>query len=216
MGRLRGKHQRVFGARAVATNRMHVFVHGVETGVRQPGFIKVQGVNFRAQHLFDHFHVVQNTIVGALRDRQNAGLLVLGFAGKRMVCNFLGNALGLEFLKRNWTNNAQMIARGCQEHGNGTGHGDRMQNRFVTVAVYHHDIAGCHVGMPHHFVGSRCSVGHKETVVCIENTRRVAFRSCNRTGVVQQLTQFIYSVTHVGTQHVFTKKLVEHLPNRAF
>jgi len=161
---------------------MHVFVHGVEAGVRQPSFIKVQGVNFRTQYFLDHFHVVQHTIVGALRDRQNAGLLVLGFAGKRMVRNFLGNALGLEFIQRDWTNDAQVISRGCQEHGNGTGHGDRMQNRFVTVAVHHHDVAGRNVGMPYHFVGRRSSVGHKKQWSALKI--RAALRSEAATGPV--------------------------------
>ncbi len=34
--------------------------------------------------------------------------------------------------------------------------------------------------------------------------------------MIKQLTQLVDRVTDVGTQHVFAKKLVKHLPHRAF
>ena len=69
--------------------------------------------------------------------------------------------------------------------------------------------------VPHHLVAGAGAVGDEEAVVGVEDTGRIAFRGRHRAGVVQQLTQFVHGVAHVGTQHVFTKELVEHLADRA-
>lgn len=53
-------------------------------------------------------------------------------------------------------------------------------------------------------------------MVSIENSRGVAFAFANGAIVVQQLAQFFNRIAYVSTQHVFTIKLVVHLPNRAF
>ena len=53
-------------------------------------------------------------------------------------------------------------------------------------------------------------------MVGIKNTRGIALALANRTVVVQQLAQLFHRIAHVGAQHVFTKKLVKHLPHRAF
>ena len=44
--------------------------------------------------------------------------------------------------------------------------------------------------------------------------RSVALGSGHRPSVIKQLAQLFHRIAHVGTQHVFTKKLVEHLPDR--
>ena len=48
-------------------------------------------------------------------------------------------------------------------------------------------------------------------MIRIEDSRGIAFRGGNWTGMVQQLAQFFHRVTDVGPQHVFTKELVKHL-----
>ncbi len=53
-------------------------------------------------------------------------------------------------------------------------------------------------------------------MVGVENTGCIALGFGNRAGVVKQLTQLIDRITYVGTQHVFTKKLMKHLPHGAF
>ena len=52
-------------------------------------------------------------------------------------------------------------------------------------------------------------------MIRMKNSRRIEFGLCNRAGVVQQLAQFIDGITHVGTQHVFAKELMEHLSDGA-
>src|SRR5665647_469514 len=53
-------------------------------------------------------------------------------------------------------------------------------------------------------------------MVAIEDARRVTLRCRYRAGVVKQLAEFIHRVTDIGAQHIFTKKLVEHLADRGF
>ena len=86
----------------------------------------------------------------------------------------------------------------------------------MAIAVDHHDIVWRHGVVPNHFVGGAGAVGHKEAVVRIEDTRRVAFALANCAVVVEQLTEFFYRVAHVSTQHVLTIKLVVHLAYGAF
>ena len=69
--------------------------------------------------------------------------------------------------------------------------------------------------VPDDFVGGAGAVGDKKAVVGIENSRGVALALTNGPVVVEQLAQLFHCVAHVGTQHVFTKKLVKHLTNRA-
>ena len=69
--------------------------------------------------------------------------------------------------------------------------------------------------MPHYFVGGASAVGHKEAVVSIEDTSGITLALTDCTVVIQKLTQLLHRVTHVGTQHVFTIKLVVHLAHRA-
>ena len=85
----------------------------------------------------------------------------------------------------------------------------------MTVAIDDHDVAGRDVGVPNHFVRRRRAIGHEEAVIGVEDARRVALGFGHRPAVVQQLAQFLDRVAHVGTQHVFTKELVEHLANWA-
>ena len=52
-------------------------------------------------------------------------------------------------------------------------------------------------------------------MIGIEDARRVTLAGANRAIMVQQLTQLFHCITDVSTQHVLTKKLVEHLAHRA-
>ena len=49
-----------------------------------------------------------------------------------------------------------------------------------------------------------------------EDARRIALAGANRAVVVEQLSEFFHCIAYVSTQHVLPKKLVKHLPNRAF
>ena len=128
---------------------------------------------------------------------------------------FLLDVFRLEFLQRNRPDDAVMVARRRQEHRHRAGHDDGVQNGLVAVAIHHHHVAGRHGGMPHHLVGGGGAVGDEKQVVGVENPRGIALAGRYRTGVVEQLAQFVHRVAHVGAQHVLAEELVEHLPHRA-
>ena len=85
----------------------------------------------------------------------------------------------------------------------------------MTVAVDQDDVTRRHGRVPHHLVGGRSAVRHKEQMVAVENARGIALRGRHRPRVIEQLAKFIDGVTDVGAQHVLAKELVEHLPDRA-
>ena len=202
----------VFRARAILADGVHVFVKVVEGRMRQPGFVEVQGFHLAVKRFLQGLHVIEHTVVGGLRNGQNArpGLLVLD---ERVRLDFLADIFELEFLQRNRPDDAQMIARRHQEHRVGAGHDDRMQDRFMAVAVDDNGIAGRHIGMPHHLVRGGGAISNEEAVVGIENARRIALGGAHRTIVVEQLAQFLHCITNICAQHVFTEKLMEHLAN---
>ena len=177
---------------------MHVLVEVVERRVRQPGFIEVQRIDAIAEHFLQHFHVVEHAVVGRLRDREDARLGFL-VGDERIGVDFFLDARGAEFSQRNRPDNAQVIARRHQEYRIGPGHDDGVQNRNVAIAIHHHRVARCHIGVPDHLVRGRGAVGDEETVIGIENTRGVSFGGRDRTSVIEQLAQLIDGIADVGT-----------------
>ena len=141
--------------------------------------------------------------------------LVLTPRANGLASIFLADVLRLEFLQRNRSDDAVMVARRRQEHRHRAGHDDGVQNGFVAVAIHDHHVAGRHGGVPHHLVRGGGAVGDEKQVVGVENPRGVAFAGRDRAGVVEQLAQFVHRVAHVGAQHVLAEELVEHLSHRA-
>ena len=68
----------VFRARAVLAHRVVGAVELVEGRVRQPGFVEVQGVDVAVERVLDGLGVVEHSVVGALRQGQDARLHRLG------------------------------------------------------------------------------------------------------------------------------------------
>jgi len=63
----------------------------------------------------------------------------------------------LELALRNRADDAEVVARGRQEHRDRPGHDDGVQDGLVAVAVHDHDVTGRHRVVPHHLVrGARC------------------------------------------------------------
>ena len=201
--------------RTIATDRVHVAIEIVERRVRQPSFVEVQRIDLSVEQLLQHFDVVNDPVVSALRDRQDSrlatGMRCLSCASERIRVDLFLNVLGMKFFQRNRADQPEVVSFGRQENRHRTGHDDRVQNRFVAISIDDHDVTGGDGRVPHHFVGRRRSVGDKETMVGIKNSRRIAFGRGDRTGVVEQLPEFFHRIANVGTQHVFTKKLVKHL-----
>lgn len=212
---VRGEHHGVLAARAVRADRVHVAVVLVEGRVRQPGLVEMQRVDVGAQLFLDHLDVVDDAVIGALRQREDARLLVQRLARERVGLDLAADVFRVEFVERDRSDDAQVVARGAQEHRDRAGHGDGVQDRLVAVAVHHHHVAGGHVGMPDDLVRRRGAVGDEEAVVGMENARGIQLGLGHRAGVVQQLAQLVDRVADVGAQHVLAEELVEHLAHRA-
>ena len=199
---------------------MHIFVEVVKGSVRQPSFIEMQCTDLPVEQFLEHFDVVNDPIVGTLSDRQDAWHAIrmerLSLSRKGILGNLASNTLWQKLVPWNRANNPQIVSRRAQEYRYRTGHDDRVQNRLVAITVHDDDITICDCRMPNDFVRGGGSVGHKETMICTKNSRSIAFRRCHGAGMVEQLTKFFNSVTHVGPQHVFAKELVKHLPHWAF
>ena len=175
----------------------------------------MQCINFTVQHGFDGFDIIQNTVISALGDRQYPGF---GFypAGKRVGVDFTLYIFGLEFIERNRPDNTVVITGRHQEHRDRAGHNYGMQYRFMAVPVNHDDIIRCDRRVPDDFIGGRGAIGDEEQMIRAKNSCCVAFGSRHRAGMVKQLTQLFYRIANVCAEHILTKKLVEHLPYRAF
>ena len=114
--RVRGEDDRVLAARTVLPDRVHVAVELVERRVRQPRLVEVQRLDAVVQHALQHLDVVGDAVVRALRERQDARLLVLGLARERIGLDAPGDVLRLEFVERDRPDDAEVVARGRQEH----------------------------------------------------------------------------------------------------
>ena len=111
MGRLSGENQGVVRARAAGANRVHIVIEGVEGGVRQPCFVKMQGVYGRVENVFDLFDVVHNPIVGTLGNGQDTWLFVFSMTGKGVVFDLFPYCRWIKLTLWNGANNAVVIAR---------------------------------------------------------------------------------------------------------
>ncbi len=85
----------------------------------------------------------------------------------------------------------------------------------MAVAIDDDNVVGRDIGVPHHLVRRRRAIGDEEAVIGVEDPRGVALGRGDRTGVVEELAQFVHGVAHVGAQHVLAEELVEHLADRA-
>ena len=216
VGGVRREHHRLGTAGAIRPDRVHVTVKLVKRRVRQPGFVEMQRVDHVAELGLDHLDVIDHPVVRALRERQDPWLLVLDRPRERVGLDLAHDVFGLEFGERNRPDDAQVISRRPQEHRNRSGHGDRVQDRLVTIAIDHHDVVGGHVGVPDDLVGGRRAIRDEITVVGVEDARRVEFGFGDRTSMVKQLPEFVHRVADIRAQHVFAEELVKHLPDRAF
>lgn len=70
--------------------------------------------------------------------------------------------------------------------------------------------------MPDDLVGGRGAIGDEIAVIRVENAGGIAFALGDRAGMVKQLAEFLDGIADVGTKHVFTEELVEHLADRRF
>ena len=130
MRRMRRKHHRTFRSRTILADGVHVFIELVKRRMRQPRFIKMQRPNFAVKQPDQRFHVIDDPVIGALRDCQNSrlpiGMLGLSRLRKRIGLNLLLDILRTKFFQRNRTNNPQMISCRCQKDRYGPRHDDRM------------------------------------------------------------------------------------------
>jgi hypothetical protein len=74
VSRLRRENHRVLAARPVGADGMVIAVEIVEGGVRQPGFVEMQGVDLAVELFLDVLDVVEDAVIGRLGDGQHARL----------------------------------------------------------------------------------------------------------------------------------------------
>ena len=213
--RVRRENDRFLGARPVLADGVHVLVELVERGVRQPRLVEMQRIDEVVERLLEHFHVVGDAVVSTLGDGKNPRLLVLRHARKGVGFDLLADVLGLEFVERDRSDDAQMIALGRKEHGDRAGHRNCVQDRHVAVAIDDDDIIRRDVCMPDHLVRRRRAVGHEKTVIGVEDARRVSLRRSHRAGVIEQLAELVDRVADIGAKHVLAEELMEHLTHGA-
>ena len=225
--RLRRKDHRrtVAWPRRPPADGMHVAVVRVERGMRQPGFVEVQRVDLAVEQRLYGLDVVEDAVVGALRQCEHARLVArrrvprapgcTGALDQRMALDLLRDRLPLELFQRNRADDPVVIARRRQEHRDRAGHRDRMQDRLVAIAVDDHHVARSHDVVPDDLVRRRRAVGDEEQMIGAEDARGVAFARRHRPGVVEQLPEFVHRIADVRPQHVLAEELVEHLADRA-
>ena len=131
---LRGKHQRILGARPVFTDGMHAFVEIMEGRMRQPGLVEVQGIDITTEQVLDGIDVVNDAVVGALGNGENAWLSLDVFR-ERMRRDFFLDVLGPEFVERNRANNAVVVAGRRKKHRDRTTHDNCVQNRLMAITI---------------------------------------------------------------------------------
>ena len=186
MRRLRREHHRVLAARAIGADRVKLVIERMEGCVRQPSLVEVQILDIFAERFLDRLDVVDDTIVRGLGERHHAWSHAL-VPDQRIRIDLALNRLGVEFFKRNRADDSKVIARGLKEDRQRAGHHERMQHRFMAVAIDQYDIVRAHRRMPHDLVRGGRAVGDEEQVIGVEDPRRVALGRRDRPGVVKQL-----------------------------
>ena len=79
--------------------------------MRQPRLVEVQRIDIGRQRLLEHFHVVDDPVVSALRDRQDPRLLVLGLAREWIRVDAPADALRPELVEPDGPDDAEMVTR---------------------------------------------------------------------------------------------------------
>ena len=209
---------RMLGTPALAAHGVIGAIEGMERRVRDPGLVKMQVINVAIKHQLDLLSIVEDAVIGRLRQRHDPRLDCLGVdALQQRVRPYLGtDGFRLELGMGNGANDAPVVPGWPQKDRDGAGHNDRMQDRLVAVAVHDHHIAGCNGMVPHHLVRGRGAVGHEEAVISIEDPRGIAFRRADSTIMIQKLSQLLDRVADIGPQHVLAVELVIHLSDGRF
>ena len=130
---LRGVDDSRLGANALFAHRMVGAVKRMKRSVRQPGFVEMQVFYIAIEHAFDGFCVVQNAIVGTLRDRHHTRFNGFGIHAIQVLEQRIGLDLGLnrfdfKFFLRNRADDAEVIPCRLQKHRNCSRHDDGVQN----------------------------------------------------------------------------------------
>ena len=151
---LRRKGDCVWRARRLRRrDRVIAIVEFVEICVGVPSFVEVEHLNGIAEALLDRIHVVAKPVIGGIGHHHQTDLATRLCRGR--VCGDLcSDRFRGELIARDRTDDAEAVARGRQVDRRRAGHDQRMQDRFVAIAVAEDDIAAAHRAMPDDLV--RC------------------------------------------------------------
>ena len=137
MGRLSGKDRR-----AAAVIILRVAVHGKAFGIKRvepritiPGFVKMQPVAAFAEQFLNPADIVAQTVISRVGNNGMNRLRVYPLADQSIVGNGFLHGLPSHPRGMNRADDAVAVAGRNQVSRNGAGHGNRLFNRLVTVAV---------------------------------------------------------------------------------
>ncbi len=201
-------------ASALIADRVHTRVQLVEARVGQPCLIEVQRIDVAVEGLRDFFSVVDDAVVGALREGKHARLLRL-VGDEGVGIDLCLNGFWRELRARNRADDAREVARRGEEDRDGPRQDDRVQHRRVAVAVNDHDVSRADERVPDDLVRRRCAIRHEEQVIGLESAGGALLGLRDRAGVIEQLTALFDRVAHVRAQQVLAEELMEERAGRA-
>ena len=179
-------NHRMLGALTLLSHGVVWAIKRMESGMGQPGLIKVQIRNVAIQHAFDGLCVVEHSVIGGLSDGHHPGLnFFTVYALEQGIGPDFGlNRGGLKLTLWDGPNDAKVVSGWLEKNRNGAGHDDCMQDRFMTIAVDDHHVPGGHGVVPNHLVAGAGAVGDEKAVIGIENSGCISLRGGHWTGVV--------------------------------
>ena len=215
VGRLRGVYQRRPGPRRPFVDAVHPSVELVEPGVREPGFVEVQHVDDTVEVRLDLLGVVDDAVVGALGQGEEAGSDVrVGDEG--MGGDLRRDRLRAELASRDRPDDPGTVAGGPQVDRDRAGEDDRVQDGLVAVAVDEDHVARAHRRVPHHLVRGGGAVGDEEEVIGAEGLGGPGLGLRDGSSVVEELSELLDGVAHVRAQQVLAEEPVEDGAGRRF
>ncbi len=186
-----------------------IVIHGVEAGVAVPRFVEMEPIHTLTEEFFHPFHIVAQAVIGGVGHDSVDGVSITGGRVEGVIPHGSLDGLGRQAMGRDGTDEAVMVAGWQEIGGDGSGHGNGMLNGFMAVAVAESRLIARHAGHEDNTVGRGGAIRHVVGPVRAEHTSGVGLALANRTGVIQQRTEFTHRNGQVRTEDVFAEKVEE-------
>ena len=215
VGGVRRKHggpiRRMVGR--IASHRVTVAIHRIESRVAVPGFVEVNAIDALREQRLGLDGVVAHAVIGAVRQHRVDGVLVRGVLGERVVRDRFRDRLGFQPRRRDQANDPVVIAGGTEEDGNPAGEDQGLLDRLVAVAVAQGDLGVADAGRHDRAVRSGRAVEDRIRAVGAEHAGRISFAFADGPGVAEQGAEGSAFNPHVGAEDVLAVVVEEHPPD---